>query len=72
MSLFEAPDAAKTAIKELLGKGLLAWDDAAPVKFAQRDDAWDFEIVMREADRCTVNGCVWRAPSFPTRVGTNW
>lgn len=65
MALFEAPDAAKTAIKELLGKGLLAWGDAAPVKFSQRDDAWDFEFVVRETDRCSANGCVLASAFFP-------
>jgi hypothetical protein len=65
MSFFEDSEAAKTAIKELLGESLLAWGDAAPVKFAQRDDAWDFEIVVREADRCTPNGCVLASAFFP-------
>ncbi|MGY1960879.1 matrixin family metalloprotease [Nocardia gipuzkoensis] len=65
IALFEQPDAAKAKIKELLAKALLAWGDAAPVKFSQRDDAWDFEIVMREADRCNINGCVLASAFFP-------
>jgi hypothetical protein len=65
MSFFEDPAAAKTAIEELLGKALLAWGDAVPVKFAKREDAWDFEIVMREADRCNINGCVLASAFFP-------
>ncbi|BDT90832.1 MULTISPECIES: matrixin family metalloprotease [Nocardia] len=65
IALFEQPDAAKAKIKELLGKALLAWGDAAPVKFSQRDDAWDFEIVIREADRCNINGCVLASAFFP-------
>jgi len=65
MSVFEDPEAAKTATKELLGEALLAWGDAAPVKFALHDDAWDFEIVMREADRCNINGCVLASAFFP-------
>jgi predicted Zn-dependent protease len=66
MSFFEDPEAAKTAIKDLLGAALLAWgDDVAPVKFTQRDDAWDFEIVVRQADRCTINGCVLASAFFP-------
>jgi hypothetical protein len=43
----------------------LTWSDAAPVKFAQRDDAWDFEIVVRQADRCNINGCVLASAFFP-------
>src|SRR5215208_4338628 len=58
LAFFEDPEAAKTAIRELLGEALLAWGDAAPVNFAERDDAWDFEVVMREADRCNASGCV--------------
>lgn len=65
MSFFEAPEAAKTAIKELLRDALLAWGDAVPVRFAQQDDAWDFEIVTREADRCNINGCVLASAFFP-------
>jgi hypothetical protein len=66
MTFFEDPEAAKPAITELLGEALLAWgEDVAPVKFAQRDDAWDFEIVVREADRCNINGCVLASAFFP-------
>ena len=39
--------------------------DAAPVKFSQRDDAWDFEVVMRSADECKPNGCVLASAFFP-------
>jgi len=62
---FAKPDAAKTAVKDVLGKAILAWGDAAPVKFSYRDDAWDFEIVMREADQCTMSGCVLASAFFP-------
>ena len=65
MLAFENPEAAKTAIKELLGEALLAWGDAAPIKFALQDDAWDFEIVMRDADRCNISGCVLASAFFP-------
>ncbi|MEN9677083.1 MAG: hypothetical protein RIS76_2979 [Verrucomicrobiota bacterium] len=65
MDAFEDPQAAMAATKELLGEALLAWGDAAPVQFAQRADAWDFEIVMREADRCNINGCVLASAFFP-------
>lgn len=62
---FESPASAKAEIRKLLGEALLAWGDAAPVKFAERDDAWDFEVVMREADRCSINGCVLASAFFP-------
>lgn len=64
-SSFASPASAKTGIRKLFGEALLAWGDAAPVKFAERQDAWDFEIVMRDADRCSINGCVMASAFFP-------
>jgi hypothetical protein len=61
----EDPDAAKAAIEQLLGETILAWGDAAPIKFAKRSDAWDFEIVMRRHDDCDINGCVLASAFFP-------
>ncbi len=61
----ENPEAAKAAVENLFAKGLLAWGDAAPVKFAKRDDVWDFEIVMRHAEDCDASGCVLASAFFP-------
>jgi hypothetical protein len=65
MSTFEDPVAAQTEIRKLLGEALLAWGDAVPVKFAERRDAWDFEIVMKRSDDCDINGCVLASAFFP-------
>ena len=62
---FQDPTAAKAEIRKRLGEALLAWDRSAPVKFAEREDAWDFEIVVRKADDCDVNGCVLASAFFP-------
>lgn len=62
---FEDPEAAKSAIRELFGEALLAWGDSTPVKFTEKNDAWDFEIVVREQDRCSANGCVLASAFFP-------
>ncbi|MBB3979356.1 hypothetical protein GGQ64_004596 [Rhizobium azooxidifex] len=62
---FEDHDAAKAAVEQLMAEAILAWGDAAPVKFTRRDDAWDFEIVMREADNCDISGCVLASAFFP-------
>jgi len=43
----------------------LAWGDAAPIKFVKNEDAWDFKIVMREADECNISGCVLASAFFP-------
>jgi Metallo-peptidase family M12B Reprolysin-like len=62
---FEDPAAAKAEIRMLLGDALLSWGDSAPVKFVERDDAWDFEIVVRRADDCNISGCVLASAFFP-------
>jgi hypothetical protein len=62
---FENVNAAKNAIRQLLGEALLAWGDAAPVKFAERQDAWDFEIVVKNSDDCDATGCVLASAFFP-------
>lgn len=61
----QAPAKAKQAITQLMAKAILLWGDAAPVKFAQRDDAWDFEVVMRNSDDCDGGGCVLASAFFP-------
>jgi hypothetical protein len=65
MNFFESPAAAKAEIRKLLGEALLAWGDSTPVKFAERTDNWDFEIVMRQADDCDPSGCVLASAFFP-------
>src|SRR5262245_2621518 len=65
MSTFQDPAAAKAEITKLLGEAVLAWDGSAPVKFAEREGAWDFEIVIRKGDDCDVNGCVLASAFFP-------
>jgi hypothetical protein len=65
MSAFRDPAAAKLAIRQLMGEAVLKWGDAAPIRFTERNDAWDFEIVMRAGDNCTINGCVLASAFFP-------
>jgi hypothetical protein len=65
MAIFRNPSAAKAAIRRLFGEALVKWGDAAPVRFTEKRDAWDFEIVVREADRCNINGCVLASAFFP-------
>lgn len=59
------PEAAKTYIRTLMGEALLEWGDAAPVKFAENNDSWDFEIVVRSAANCNPSGCVLASAFFP-------
>lgn len=65
MQYFENPAAAKAEIKKMLGEALLAWGDAVPVKFAERDDLWDFEIIVSPTDKCSPSGCVLASAFFP-------
>lgn len=65
MSSFQNPAAAKAEIRKLLGEAVLAWGSSAPVKFSEREHAWDFEIVISKADDCDVNGCVLASAFFP-------
>jgi len=65
MNYFANPTAAKIEIRNLFGESLLAWGDSKPVKFSEKTDAWDFEIVMRSADQCDPNGCVLASAFFP-------
>jgi hypothetical protein len=65
LNLFESPASAKNQIRELLGECLLKWGDAAPVKFSEQNDTWDFEIVVRNANNCSPSGCVLASAFFP-------
>src|SRR6202007_1740614 len=65
MKAFANPAKAKTQIRKLLAESILAWGDAAPIRFTEKSDAWDFEIVMRKADDCDINGCVLASAFFP-------
>ena len=65
MGYFADPDAAASEIERLLGEALLAWGEAAPVRFVKRSDAWDFEIAMVPNDECDNTGCVLASAFFP-------
>lgn len=62
---FTNREAAKKAIQTLLGEAILAWGDAAPVRFSKSSGAWDFEVVVLRNDDCDANGCVLASAFFP-------
>ncbi|MEF8726716.1 MAG: matrixin family metalloprotease [Accumulibacter sp.] len=64
-SHFADPAAAKQRIRELVGKAILLWGNAVPIRFAERNDSWDFEISVRNADDCGPTGCVLASAFFP-------
>lgn len=65
MRAFTSPSSAKKALRALFAEAILAWGDAAPVRFAENNDAWDFEISMRRADNCDAQGCTLASAFFP-------
>jgi hypothetical protein len=65
LQAFQDPNAAEAAIEQLFGEAILAWGDAAPIKFTKDKDVWDFEIVIRNGDDCDINGCVLASAFFP-------
>jgi hypothetical protein len=62
---FDDPEAAKAAIEQLLAEAILSWGNAAPIKFTKASDAWDFEIVVSEVDKCNPAGCTVARAFFP-------
>lgn len=65
LDIYENPIEIKDGVRQLLGEALLAWGDAAPVKFTEDNDVWDFEIVLRQSDECNTSGCVLASAFFP-------
>lgn len=61
---FQYPEEAMDYIRNLFGKGIQEWGHAAPINFTERNDAWDFEITVRQ-DRCTPYGCTLASAFFP-------
>ena len=65
LAMFRNPEAAKAALRALLGEALSGWGDAAPVKFSEQRDLWDFEVVVRANVDCDASGCVLASAFFP-------
>lgn len=65
--LASRPDrnALKAKTRELLGAALVAWGDAAPIKFKEDTDVWDFEIHIKSSNDCDPRGCVLAQAFFP-------
>ncbi len=62
---FQNSEAIKQSVRTLIGEALLLWGDAVPIRFSERNDAWDFEIVVRSSDDCDGGGCVLASAFFP-------
>lgn len=63
---FVDPQAARLRLRRLFGEAILKWDNAAPIKFSEDEDVWDFEIVMSRTDSCLSDGrCTLARAFFP-------
>lgn len=63
---FADPQAVAAFVRELLGEALTAWGPAVPVRFSERHQPWDFEIVLNTADDCDFAGrCTLAQAFFP-------
>ena len=66
LRVFADPERIKTEVKRLFAQGVSAWGDAAPVKFTENNDSWDFEFVVRNGNDCDEkDNCVLAKAFFP-------
>lgn len=66
MKYFRNPEKAKSAILTLFGEAVLAWGDAAPIRFTENVDTYDFEFYMNPQDDGDDNsGYVLASAFFP-------
>lgn len=62
---FPDADVMKQRVRDLFAQAQAAWGKSAPIGFAETDDVWDFEIVMRRNDDCDGSSCVLASAFFP-------
>ena len=48
-----------------MGRSSFSLGGRGTVKFKETDDAWDFEVVMRNSDNCSNNGCTHASAFSP-------
>ena len=65
MRAFRYPDQAKEYIEKLFDEAILAWGDAAPIRFSLVERHHDFEIYMSGQDKCRSGGCTLASAFFP-------
>lgn len=62
---FANPAKAKERVRGLIERAIAEWGDACPVTFEERQNGWDFEVVVRNAADCDASGCVLASAFFP-------
>ncbi len=62
---FSNVDEIKAYVRTLLAEGVELWEDAAPIRFKEAHDAWDFEVVVMAENKCRDGGCTLASAFFP-------
>ncbi|ACU60954.1 matrixin family metalloprotease [Chitinophaga pinensis] len=65
LNSFAHPEEVKDTVRQLFAKALVKWGKAAPVRFTEDKDLWDFEIVVLSSNKCNASGCVLASAFFP-------
>ncbi len=65
MQVWANSEEIKTYIRTLFGIAVQAWGEAAPVRFTEKSDTWDFEIFLRSSNNCSLSGCTLASAFFP-------
>lgn len=65
LSFFQQPEALMSKVRGLLNDAILAWGDAAPIRFTESMDNSDFEIVVERLPNCSPQGCTLARAFFP-------
>jgi hypothetical protein len=65
LAVFQNTDAIKAKIRDVLTSAVVAWSDAAPIRFTEEEDNSDFEIVVEKNADCTSQGCTLAQAFFP-------
>ena len=55
----------KEDVRSLLIQAIMAWGDAAPVKFKEERESYDFKIIVHDSDNCSPFGCTLARAFFP-------
>ena len=65
LSFFQNPDAVQSRVRTLFAEAVMAWGDAAPIRFKEHADNSDFEIVIERRRNCSPQGCTLARAFFP-------
>ncbi|MCG7865843.1 MAG: matrixin family metalloprotease [Candidatus Thiodiazotropha taylori] len=65
LSILSNPDEIKVYVRELFAEALLKWGDAAPIRFSENSNSWDFKLRVEADNNCNPRGCTLARAFFP-------